>query len=70
MREGGGGYDSAMGKMQFMLVVGGDTVEVIAIVGWVGMEVACREHTEHSQEDLATQWNMPDHFLCTRWEHC
>ena len=53
-----------------MLVVGGNTVGawvllVVAIMGWVGMEVVDRE-----QEGLAIQWDMPEHFLCARWEHC
>ena len=43
---------------------------IIAIMGWVGMEVVEREHAGHSQEGLATQLDMPEHFLCARWEHC
>ena len=45
-----------------MFVVGGNAVgvwvlPVIAIMGWVGMEVVGRE-----QEQLATQQDMPEHF--------
>ena len=40
----GGGIESVIGRKEFMLVVGGNTVgawllSVIAIMGWVGMEV-------------------------------
>ena len=42
---------------------------VIATIGLVGMEIVGREHEGHSQEGLATQRDMPEHFLCTRWEH-
>ena len=58
-----------------MLVVGGKTVGVlvllvIAITGWVWIEAVGREHAGHSQEGLATQRDMSEHFLCARWEHC
>ena len=35
-----------------------------------GLEVVGREHAGHSHEGLATQRNMPEHFLCARLEHC
>ena len=50
--------------------VGAWVLLVMAIVGWVGMEVVGRERVGHSQEGLATQRDMPEHFLCVRWEHC
>ena len=58
-----------------MLVVGGNTVGswvllVIVIMGWVGMEVVGREHAGHILEGFATQPDIPEHFLCARWEHC
>ena len=58
-----------------MLVVGGSTfvawvLLVVAIMGWVGMEMVGRRHAGHSQEGLATQRDLPEHFLCARWEHC
>ena len=68
--------EKVMGKKrQFMLVVGGNTVGawvllVIAIMGLVGMEVVGKDHAGHSQEGLTTQRDMPEHFLCARWEHC
>ena len=51
-----------------MLVVGSNTVGacvllVIAIMGWVGMEVVGREHAVYIQEGLAIQRDMPEHFL-------
>ena len=63
------------GDRKFMLVVGDNTVGawvwlVIAIMGWVGMEVVGREHAGHSQEGLATQRDIPTHFLCARLDHC
>ena len=50
-----------------MLVVGGNTVGVwallvIAIMGWVGMEVVGREHVGHRQEGVATQRDAPEHL--------
>ena len=58
-----------------MLVVDGITDGVwvllaMAIIGWVWMGVVDREHAGHSHEGLATQRNMPEHFLCVMWEHC
>ena len=63
------------GKGLFMLVVGGSAVGaqvllVIAIFGWVGMEVVHGEHVGHSQEVFATQRDMSEYFLCVMWEHC
>ena len=40
------------------------------IMGWVWMEVVGREHAMHNQEGLAMQRDMPEHFLCARWERC
>ena len=59
-------------KRLFMLVLGGNTVGawlllVMAIMGWVGMEVDVREHVGRNQEGLATRWDIPVHFLCARW---
>ena len=47
------------GKRLLALVVGDNTVGewallVIAIMGWVGIELVGREHAGHSQEGLAT----------------
>ena len=58
-----------------MLVVGGNRVGewvllVIAIMGWVGMEVVGREHLGHIQEGLVTLRDMPEHNLCASWGHC
>ena len=41
---------------------------VIAIMGWVevGMEVVGENNAVHGQEGLATQREMPEHFLCAR----
>ena len=63
------------GKRQFNLEVGGNTVGAwvlffIAIMGWIGMEVISREHTGHRQVGLATQRDMPEHFLFAWSEHC
>ena len=60
---------------QFMLVVDVNTVGalvllVMAIMGWVGMEVVGGELAGRSQEGLATQRDMSEHFLCAKWEHC
>ena len=74
MSDGARGW--LMGKKrQFVLVMGGDTVEawvllVMSILGWVGMEVVGGEHTGHIKEGLATQWDMLEHFLCARLEQC
>ena len=58
-----------------MSVVCGSTVGawvllVIAIMGWVGVEVVGREHVGHCKEGLAMPWDMPEHFLCVRWGQC
>ena len=64
-----------MEKGLFILVVGDYTVGawvllVMAIMGLVWMEVVGRERVGRSQKGLATQRDMPEHFLCVRWEHC
>ena len=69
-----GGIGVRWGKIQFILVVGGNTdgawvLLVVAIMGWVGMEVVGRENVGYRQDELATQWDVPEHFLCARWKH-
>ena len=46
--------------------VGACVLLVIAIIGWVGMEVVGREHVGYTLDGLATQQDMPVHFLCAR----
>ena len=74
-RQQGGLMRVFWGKKQFVFVVGGKAVGawvllVMCIMGWVGMGVVGREHAGHSQEGLATQRQMPEHFLCARWALC
>ena len=61
-------------KRQLMLMVGGSTVGawvllVMAIMGRVWMEVDGRGNVGHIQEGLTTQRDMPEYFLCAKWEH-
>ena len=34
------------------------------------MEVVAREHVVHSEDGLATQRDVPEHFRCAWWEYC
>ena len=75
-RYGTGDYESSVrGNGLIMLVVGCRAVDawvllVISNMGWLEMEVVDREHVFHSQDWLATQRDISEHFRCAWCEYC